>query len=427
MMAMGLAALLAMQPAPMSGRPLLDDLSRRAVNFFVEQSHPVTGFTKDRAANLTNSDTFDVASVASTGFAMTAYAVGAERGWLDRSTALSRARTTARNLRQVAAKQNGWFYHFINWQTGQRVWQCEVSSIDTSIMLMGLITADSYFQDSTLTRDVSAILAGIDWNWMLTDGGTKPNALTFSHGYRPESGWINNRWDTYSEELMLLVMAYGSYSSLPSGVWGALARPMHQYEGIQLLSGGPLFIHQMSHGFIEFRNKRCPLGYDYWVATRRATLANQRYCIKNPKGFREYGDLFWGLTASDGPDGYQAFGAPIWGDDNGTVAPTTVAASIEYHPRNVLATLANMRAKFPQAWGRYGFSNALNPQRNWVGPDVIGIDLGMMMCAIENERDDFVHRMTSRHRVISLGMQRIGFQSFPPRQGSERDVLKQTP
>lgn len=411
----------------MSGRPLLDDLSRRAVNFFVEQSHPTTGFTKDRAANLTNSDPFDVSSVASTGFAMVAYAVGAERGWIDQTTARSRARITARNLRTLAAKQNGWFYHFINWQTGQRVWNCEVSSIDTAILLAGLITADSYFQDATLTREVNAIFAGIDWQWMLTDGGTKPNSLTFSHGWKPETGWLNNRWDSYSEELTLLISAYGSWNAIPNGVWAALARPIHNYEGIELLTGGPLFVHQMTNGFFEFRNKRCPLGFDYWVATRRATLANHRYCIKNPKGFREYGELFWGLTASDGPDGYQAFGAPIWGDDNGTVAPTTVAASIEYHPRNVLATLANMRQKFPGAWGRYGFSNALNPQRNWIGPDVIGIDLGMMMCAIENERDDFVHRMTSRHRIVSQGFQRIGFRTFPARQGSDLDVLRQVP
>lgn len=407
------------------GQALLDDLSQRAVQFFWNESHPSSGFTKDRAANLTNGDSYTVASVASTGFAMVALAVGSERGWLDQTAALERARVTAINLRYRAAKNRGWFYHFINWFTGARVWNCEVSSIDTSILVAGLLVADRYFKDPQLTGDINAIVNGIDWQWMLTNGGTLPNALTYSHGWRPENGWISNRWADYSEQLILMVQGLGASPSVPDGTWTAIQRNMYMYEGLQLLTGGPLFIHQMSHGFLEFENRRDKLGYDYWIATRRATLANRTYCINNPRGFAAYGPLFWGLTASDGPDGYDAFGAPVWGSDNGTVAPTCVAASIEFTPLESQQTLDSMRVNYPQAYGRYGFSNALNPHRNWVGPDVIGIDLGMMLCAIENKRDNFVHRHSAQHPINQIGMKRAGFVTY--RRSSREDNILRRP
>lgn len=425
MIALAVALSMCVQTPP-TGQVLLDDLSRKAFDFFWQESHPLTGFTKDRAANLTNNDSFTVSSVASTGFTFVALSVGAERGWVTKSSALSRARITASNLRSRAAKQNGWFYHFIDWQTGARVWNCEVSSIDTSILVAGLIVAKEYFRDTTLSRDVDAIINGIDWNWMLTNGGTQPTMLTFSHGWRPENGWISNRWDTYSEQLILLIQALGAWSNCPTGIWAAMNRPHINYQGIELLMGGPLFIHQMSNGFLNFNSKRCALGYDYWVATRRATLANRLYCINNPNNFTAYGPNFWGLTACDGPDGYGGFGAPGWGDDNGTVAPTCVAAAIDYLPDQAQAALNSMRATYPQGYGRYGFSNGINPHRNWFGPDVIGIDLGMMLCAIENKRDGFVHRMSEKSKIIQVGMRRAGF-SAQRRTSQQTNILRVNP
>lgn len=408
MTSIALAIGLATAQGPLQGQALLDDMSQRAVQFFVNESHPATGFTKDRASNF-GTDNFSVASVASTGFALSAYAIGAERGWIPRATALTKTRNTVFALRNLAARHRGWFYHFIDWQTGVRVWNSELSSIDTSILLAGMIAADEYFNDPTLRAQVKGIISEINWQWMLTDGGARPNELNVGHGWRPESGFITNRWDNYSEQLILMLQYLGAWDACPTAVWTSPVRERFTYSNIELLTGGPLFIHQMSHGFVDFDKRRDRMGYDYWVATRRATMANRRYCITNPRGFSGYGSQFWGLTASDGPDGYGAFGAPIWGDDNGTVAPTTVAASIEFLTAECQLTLNTMRTQHANAYGRYGFSNGINPSRNWVGPDVIGIDLGMAMCAIENFRDGFVHKQSEKSQIIQRGLRRAGF------------------
>lgn len=409
--------------SPPSGQELLDDMSRRAVDFFYQQSNNQSGFTKDRAANFATSDTYTVASVASTGFALTAMAVGAERGWILPSVALSRARRTAFNLRYVAPREHGWFYHWIDWQTGVRQWNSEVSTIDSAILFAGLIVAKNYFKDPTLTAHVDSIMGSVDWQWMLTDGGSKPTSTTFTMGWSPENGFISGRWNDYSEQLMLIIQGLGADPSVPAAAWSAFARPVITYQNIELIGGGPLFLHQMSHGFVNFESKRDSLGFDYWVASKRATMANRQYCITNPNHFAAYGPLFWGLTAADGPDGYRAYGAPRWGDDEGTVAPTCVAASIAYLPAECQAALDSIRATYGSAYGRYGFSNSLNPTRSWIDPDVIGIDLGMMMCGIENKRDELVHRMTMVDPTIAKGLRRAGFvsQRIP---SSKSDTLR---
>jgi hypothetical protein len=393
---------------PLRGEALLDELSKRAVRFFWEQSHPTTGLTKDRAANLVDTDTFDVSSVASVGFALTAYAVGAERGWLGRDEALDRVRLTLRSLESTAQRERGWFYHFIDWETGRRVWDSEASSIDTSILLAGILVAETYFRDPQVDETARRIRDGIDWVWMLTDGGAKPDEATFSHGYIPEKGFLPHRWANYSEHPMLVLQGLGSQAKVPPAAWEAFRRNVIEYKGLELLEGGPLFMHQMSHGFLDFSGQRDRLGFDYAIATRNATLANRLYCIENPKGFKDYGPNFWGLTAGDSPDGYKAFGAPGWGEDNGTIVPTCAVASMPFTAQESLAAAEYFYENHPEMWGRYGFSNAINPSRDWVGPDVIGIDLGMMMMGIENYRDGFVWRMSMAHPVYREGMRRAG-------------------
>lgn len=403
---------------------LFDDVSKRAVQYFWDQSHPLTGLTRDRSVNSAASESRTVASTAATGFALTALAIGTERGWLIREQALARAKLTLISLNNRVPKNHGWLLHWIDWGTGARVWNSEVSSIDSSICFAGVIVARQYFKDTQLNTMCDTLLNGVDWNWMRTNGGALPNSMTYSHGYVAESGWLSNRWSDYSEQLMLYVQGLGASTSVPAATWTGFVRNTVTYQGIQVITGGPLFLHQMSHGFINFANQRDSLNYDYWVATYRATKANRQYCITNPKGYAAYGKNFWGLTASDGPDGYDAFGAPGWGSDNGTIAPTCVAASVDYMPSEVASTLQNIRKVYPNSWGKYGFPNAINPHRNYVDPDVIGIDLGMAMCGIENRRDGFVHRQSASHPWIANGLARAGFSSLPFGSSRKNDVLR---
>ncbi|MFQ3586824.1 MAG: glucoamylase family protein [Fimbriimonadaceae bacterium] len=419
--AVSLAA--AMASTPVTITPELDDLSRRAVMFFWRESHPETGFTKDRAANFRLSDEFTVSSCASTGFALASHPIGVERGWLPRRPALERARLTLRNLLDRHSHERGWFQHWVHWATGEREWKGEFSTIDTAILLSGVIVARQYWRDPEVTRLADAILDRVDWEWMLTQGGQKPDQVLMTHGWYPETGFIQNLWANYSEELMLYILMYG-FSDVSNAGWDKIARNVFTYNGIEFITGGPLFIHHMSHVFYDFSNRRDRLGFNYWVATRNATLANRAYAIDNPKGFKGYGPNFWGLSASDGPDGYSAFGAPAWINDNGTINPSSTIASLMWTPEESKQFLAHMLAEYRHTYGRYGFANGVNPTRNWHTPDVIGIELGMMLLSIENARDGLIHRLTMSHPAVQRGFDRAGLRPAP---NSDRGPLRVAP
>lgn len=402
-------AMIALTP-PRINEALLDDLQKRAVSFFWKESNPKTGFTKDRASNFKDND-FTVASCAATGFALAAYPIGVERKWFKRDEALARTKTTLKSLLSDHEGFKGFYYHFVDWETGKRAWNSELSSIDTAILIAGVIVAKEYWNDPQVTKLADAIVRAPDWKWMMTDGGDKPNEVFVSMGWDPAKGFIDARWlrHAYSEESMLYIFAYGSNKSLTTEGWDRGKREILKYKGFEYFTGGPLFMHQMSHGFIDFSEKRDRLGINYWFCTQQTTLANRAYCIENPKGFKAYGSDFWGLSASDSPDGYRAFGIPNMHDDNGTITPTSVAASMPFTPDESMACLENLKKSYPSAYGKYGFSNALNPSRDWVGPDVIGIDLGMMLVGVENFRTGLIHRLTSKNEVVKQGMERLGF------------------
>ena len=416
-----LICLTALPQQPLRGNALLDELQHRAVNFFWNESHPKTGFAKDRAANFESSDKFDVASCASTGFALAAYPIGVERKWLNRDQAKERTLTTLRSLLTVHEGHRGWFYHFINWETGKRVWNSELSSIDTSILLGGVIAAERYWKDKEISGLTKSLLDRIAFKWMMTDGGAKPDEGIFSMGWRPDEGFIKSRWSGYSEEKMLYLQAYGLDPTLPNHGYDKTERQDREYKGIPYINGGPLFIHQMSESFYTFSDMRDRRGYNYWVATRNAAMANRQYCIDNPGKYKGYGPLFWGLSACDTPDGYKALGAPGWIDDNGTITPTSAIATIPYMPKLALAFAEAMVRDHPKSWGRYGFSNGVNPSRGWTGPDVIGIDLGMMLCAVENYRTGLIWKLSSSSPAIKRGYERMGFKKVA---GSDRGELK---
>ncbi|MCU0316814.1 MAG: hypothetical protein MUC92_09495 [Fimbriimonadaceae bacterium] len=415
-----IATLALSDPGKLRGQDLLDDLSKRAVNYFWVEAHPKTGFTLDRAPNYKDKTEFDVSSIAAIGYGLAAYTIGAERGWIDKAEAKARTILTLKNIPNIEGHK-GWFYHFVNWETGKRVWNSELSSIDSALMFTGMIMADSYWNDPEITKLTNAILDKVDWTWMLTDGGALGNSLTFTMGWKPEDGFIPARWNGFYEHLYLSIIAMGHSDAVPSNSWAAFQRgPKYTYKGIEFIHGAALFIHQMPQAYLDFRNRRDYLGYDYWVSGRNATLANRAYCIDNPEKFKGYGPDIWGLSACDIPGGYGAPGAPGAIFDNGTLAPAAAVAAVMYEPELAKRAAEAFVREYPHSYGRYGFTTGINPSKNWHSPDVIGIDIGQMLLAIENARDGKPWSWMDRHPIVRRGMAKAGFRNTDEGKITER-------
>lgn len=397
---------------PMSDDALLDDIERRAVAYFWNETDASAGIVKDRAANFADDDPRTVGSIAATGFGLVALAIGVERGWIERSATYERVRTTLDFFLNRMTNEHGWFYHFVDVRTGERVWECEVSSIDTALFLAGALFAGAYFVDTEVAELADALYRRVDFVWMLTDGGTRLRSQTLNHGWRPESGFLANRWDHYCEHMILYLLAIGSPThSIPDRTWDAWERRVGEYAGHRTFEIGPLFTHQFSHAFVDFRGRQDRLGYDYWEASVQATLANRQFCADNARRFRTYSDNVWGLSASDGPDGYRAYSAPPGRiEHDGTVAPLAVVAALPMVPAFVMDSIRHLRARYDdRLWGRYGFSDAFNADRDWWDPDTIGIDVGAALLMVENYRTGFVWETFGRVRYVEDAMSRVGF------------------
>lgn len=392
----------------MDTKTLLERLAQCAFDFFWNEAHPATGFVKDRAHNH-KPDSFTVSSIASSGYALAALPIGVRRGWIDRAQALKRAQQMVESHLQLE-HQRGWLYHFIDWETGKRVWQCEISSIDTGLFVMSALFCAHAFEEITLTRKVNQFYERMDFQWILTDGGAKPHEETLGHGWKPETGFLTNRWDEYAEHMFLYVLAMGAPNPIPKACWDAWRRPIVRYQQYELLLGGPLFIHQMSHLYLDLRGRRDRPGYNYWVSSRNATQAQRAFCIEHRDRFKTYDEDVWGLTASDGPEGYRAYGAPGWVEHDGTVAPTAAISSIIFTPDLSQRAAQTIYDRYhTRLWGRYGFGNAFNRDREWYDPEVIGIDLGMMLLALENYRTGYVWKICSKIPAVQRGMAAAGF------------------
>lgn len=391
---------------PLSDAGLLEEAQHRAFLFFVEKSDATTGLTQDRADKNGN-DHFDMASIAATGYALAALPVGVEHGWMTRSAAQARALATLRFLGNQLPNEHGFFYHFINKQTGARAWSSEVSSIDTGILLCGALACGQYFGEEA-ERLANTLYDRVDWMWLLTNGGEKPNKLLLGHGWLPEKGFIPHDYD-YCEALLIYLLALGSGTHpIPARAWDALGRPSVSYAGLKALAGGAIFMHQMPHNFFAMQNRCDRLGYDYWASSSNATLINRQLCIDHMGQRRTYGTNFWGLNASDGPDGYRAYGAPQ-GPEDGTLSPTGAMASMPFTPALCSAAAqAIYNTHGDKLWGRYGFGNAYNVDRNWFDSEVIGIDLGMALLAIENWRNGLIWRLVGAHPATVHAYQSTG-------------------
>lgn len=395
-------------------RRLMDEVQRRAVRFFTECAHPRTGLVRDRASN-TGKDNYDVASIAAAGYGLASLPIGVERGWVPRQEALKQAERTLRFVLSMP-NEHGWLYHFVDWGTGERRWNCEISSIDTGLLVMGALVCGQYFKGTEVRRLSERLYRRLDWTWMRTNGGSRPSKLLLSHGWKPESGFLPNNWDAYCEHMFLYLLGLGAERDpLPAESWYAWKRGSYEYAGIRTLAGGPIFWHQMSHAFYDLRGRRDRLGVDYHRAAADAIRIHRRFCTDNPTGRKGYGPYGWGLNASDGPDGYRAYGVPE--PEDGTLSPTGVLASVIFDAKAALETARRMlRTYGDRIWGRYGFANAYNVDRDWFDGDVIGIDLGMALLAIEDHRSGLVWRLVKSHPSTERAFRRARLVPYrPPR------------
>jgi hypothetical protein len=376
-----------------SDKKLLEEVQHRAVRFFWEKADPTTGLVNDRANNF-GPDDETVASIASTGYGLAALLIAVERGWIERSQAALRARITLHFLLTMP-EQHGWLVHFVDRTTGERVWRSEYSSIDTALLMMGALVCGQFFGTENATADIATLsdtlYRRLDWHWMLTNDDAQPKKKVLSHGWHPETGFIPNNYADYSEAILLYLLGLGAPERpLPHSVWDAFERPLQTYAGIEWLKAGPIFIHQMPYGYFDLRDQRDRLGFDYWVSSTNAMKIHRQYCVDRAGERQTYAHGFWGLNASDGPDGYVAYG--VAGDpDDGTISPTGAICSITFIPELAISTARSLYERNAGAlWGNYGFVNAFNIDRNWSSSVVIGIDLGMALLAIENHRSGFI-------------------------------------
>jgi hypothetical protein len=383
---------------------LLDEIQQAAFLFFWEQADPNTGQVKDRALAAGN-DSSTVSSIASTGFGLTALCIGAQRSYQSSSSILNRVQATLNFLLNQMPEQEGFFYHFVDMSSGARAFNSEVSSIDTSILLCGVLTCRQYFQDAQVQSLATQIYERVNWPWMLNGGST------FSMGWTPESGFIATRWDTYSELMMLYLLALGSPTNpVPASTWSAWARPSFTYQGqTYISSGAPLFTHQYSHAWFNFQNKHDAFG-DYFQNSIAATTAHKEFCISLASNFSDYSANLWGISSSDSKNGYVAWGGPpSLGPIDGTIVPCATAGSLPFLYSETIEVLRWIRGHYPQAWQRYGYVDAFNPLIAWYDADVVGIDVGITMLMAENYRTGLVWDTFMKNPEAQAAMQSAGF------------------
>ena len=395
----------------------LEDLSRRTFLYFWEQSDPRTGLVLDRARttgerHAASHPSHNIASSGATGFGLTALSIAAERGWIKEGEARERVRATLDFFARRASHKNGWFYHWMDLETGERRWQSEISSIDTALFLAGVLTARQRFRaDREIVRLATQIYERVDFKWMQGEG-----SLLLSHGWRPETGFLKPLWDTYSEQTILYLLAIGSPTHpISPQAWRMWRRNWITYAGYTYISGAPpLFIHQYSHAWVDYRNRREKDGprINYFENSVKATRAHRAFCIDLGREFPAYSENIWGITASDSAKGYVAWGGPPRDPAiDGTVVPCAPAGSLMFTPDIALAALVEMREKYGERiYGHYGFADAFNPNTGWVGPDCIGIDLGITLLSAENMRSGNVWSWFMRNPEIPRAMRLIGLE-----------------
>jgi len=389
---------------------LLDELQQSAFRYFVEQADPKTGLVRDRARS-DGSPSEGKASIAASGFSLSAWAIATQRGWTDRENALQHVRLALRFLADKAPRRHGFFYHFMEMDTGERAWKCELSPIDTGLFFAGAIVAREYFSDPETTALVDRLFHDVDWEWFLNGGAT------LAMGWHDEHGFSRYRWDKYSEDMMLGFLGMGALERpLPAGYWDAWSRkPVGTYAGYHFIEGPQLFIHQFTHAHVDFRDLRDAYA-DYYHNSVLASLAQRQFCVDLRGEFPAWGERLWGITASDSATDYKAWGGPPRTEEanalDGTIVPCASAGSVAFVPTEAMTTLRYMRTAYgDRIWSRYGFVDAFNPETGWVNRDVIGIDLGITLVQAENARTGFEWAVFMQAPEVHRALARAGFLS----------------
>jgi hypothetical protein len=403
----GLAPLACLEAAPPRKSSdardrLLDEIESRACRFFYDLADPDTGLVLDRAA-LHQSYVPGVASIAATGFGLSALCIADQRRYVDSRAAKERVRRTLEFLNSKSRHEHGFFYHFVDSSSGARVWSSEVSSIDTAWLLCGVLHCRAHWDDPEIRRLASDLLNRVDWPWMLNSG------QMLSHGWTPEHGFLRYRWDSYAETLAMYLLAIGAESnSIPASCWDVWKRPMRDFDGIFFIdSATPIFVHQYSHAWFDFRDRRDRYA-NYFHNSQRATEAHRLYCMGLSGKFPWYGPDMWGVTASDSRGGYRAWASPSDLPD-GTLVPCAAGGSIVFLPDRCGAVLENMVERYgAQVWSKYGFIDAFQPDAGWFSRYVIGINLGIMLLMAENSRSGAVWNAVMSTPEAGRAMDAVG-------------------
>ena len=392
--------------------PALETVQRRAFDFFWNETNRDTGLTKDRERNMTGPEAgkSTVASIAATGYMLASLPIGVEHGWVSNRQAYERCLGTLRCVHDTLPNVHGFYYHFLDWGTGARIWNCELSSIDSSLLALGALACGEYWPHTAVQRHAAGIAGRMDWRWMRTNGGAAPTEPAPSMGWDPKKGFLSSRWNGYTEAAYLYLLALGTPGpgGLPRDSWNRWTFPTVSEEGIPVFGGpSPIFMAQMTPGYFDLRGLRDRQGRDWWTAWKNAHLADQAYCARKPEN-KTYAAGFWAINASDQPSGYGA-DSPLDGHNTGTVSPTGMIAGIVFTPERSKKSLADLWTLRDRIWGRYGFSNAFNLDKDWVGTDVIGIDLGMMLLLTENAHSGLIWRLMKHSAFAQRGLAAAGF------------------
>jgi hypothetical protein len=383
---------------------LLDEIEAAAFRYYWEQTDPATGQIKDRALAAGN-DTRTLSSIAATGFGLTVLCIGDQHGFLPSAQIAARVQTTLQFILDQLQGYNGFFYHFVDMSSGIRAGSSEVSSIDTAILLCGVLTCRAHFPQTQIATLATELYQRVNWPWMLNGGST------FAMAWTPESGFAAGRWDHYSELMMLYLLAIGSQTHpIPSSSWSAWSRPTITYQGLTYTSGAdPLFVHQYSHAWFDFRS-RTDAYADYFQNSVTATEAHRLFCISLESQFSDYSSDLWGITAADSAAGYAVWGGPPpIGPIDGTVVPCAAGGSLPFLYTDTIHVLRWIRGHYSQAWQRYGYVDAFNPLTGWYDSDVLGIDLGIMAVMAENQRSGFVWQTFMSNPEVAAAMTLAGF------------------
>lgn len=422
-----------------SDKEMLETLQRETFGYFERHVNPENGLVADKGSPDAPS------SIAAVGLGLSAYTVAVQRGLMPRATAVARTLAALRFLNGSeqskdpdATGYKGFYYHFLDMGTGRRAWRSELSTIDTALLMAGILTAGCYFdeplaEEAEIRALADALYRRVDWAWASSNTGI------IGHGWTPEGGRLGPKWNRgYSEALILYVLALGSPTfPIPEQgyrAWTSTFEEKRAY-GIDYLYAGPLFIHQLSHIWLDFRgirdDRNRAVGFDYFENSRRATLIQREYAIENPHGFAHYSKNGWGLTASDGPGpcvrtvegvrrrfyGYLARGAPF-GPDDGTLSPWAVVASVPFAPAVVCSALHHAIEQLSlKNREQTGFNASFNPtfpggedSNGWVSPYKFGLNEGPIILMIENQLSELLWKRFRCCPYVVHGLRRAGFE-----------------